>query len=260
MGLLDDRVAIVTGAGPGLGRATALALAREGAAVVLAARDARRLDELRAEIEAAGGRALGVPTDVTDADQCDRLVEAASGGLGGLDVVVNSAFRPDLYGPFAQVDLDRWRGIFEVNLFGALRVTQAAVPALEASDHAAVVNVGSMSARRIRGGEGGYATSKAALHAATQALAQELGPAGIRVNAAVPGWIKGPSVDRYLEWESQRRGVDRAAIEEEIESRIPLGFIPTSEDVAETIVFLASDMSRPVTGQSLDVNGGEYFG
>ncbi len=257
--MLEDKVAVVTGVGPGLGQATAAAFAREGAAVGLVARNEDRIREVADRITAAGGRALPLPADVTDAEQCARVVAATVEEYGGFDCLVNSAFRPDLYGPFEHVDLARWRGIFEVNLFGALQLTQAAIPHLKQAGSASVVMVGSMSMRRIRGGEGGYAASKAALYTATQVLAKELGPDGIRVNTVVPGWIWGPSVRSYVEWESERRGVAADEIVAEIEARIPLGFIPAPEDVAEAIVFLASDMSRTVTGQGLDVNGGEYF-
>lgn len=258
--LLENRVAVVTGVGPGLGQATALALAREGAAVGLAARNEERLAEVAGEIADMGGRALPVPTDVTDPDACRNLVDTTAAEFGGLDCVVNSAFRPDLYGPFADVDLGRWRGIMEVNLFGALNVAQAAVTHLRGSDAASIVNVGSMSARQIRGGEGGYATSKAALHSATQVLARELAVDGIRVNAVVPGWIWGPSVEVYVGWQAESRGVPESDVIAELEERIPLGFIPPQDDVAQAIVFFASDMSRVITGQALDVNGGEYFG
>ncbi|MCZ7531445.1 MAG: SDR family oxidoreductase [Acidimicrobiia bacterium] len=257
--LLQDKVAIVTGVGPGLGQATAVAFAREGAAVGLAARSEERLAGVAAEIDDLGGRSLAVPTDVTDPDACRRLVESTVAEFGGLDCVVNSAFHPDLYGPFEQVDLKIWRDILEVNLFGALHVTQAAIPHLKKRDSASIVNVGSMSARKIRGEEGGYATSKGALHTATQVLARELAPDGIRVNTVVPGWIWGPSVQIYVGWQAESRGVPESEIVAEVESRIPLGFIPPQDDVANAIVFFASDMSRVITGQALDVNGGEYF-
>lgn len=257
--LLEDKVAVVTGVGPGLGQATAMAFAREGAAVGLVARNEDRIREIADRIAASGGRALPLAADVTEAEQCARVVAATVEEYGGLDCLVNSAFRPDLYGPFEHVDVARWRGIFEVNLFGALQLTQAAIPHLKQRASASIVMVGSMSMRKIREGEGGYAASKAALYTATQVLAKELGPDGIRVNTVVPGWIWGPSVRSYVEWQSGRRGVAVDEIVAEIEARIPLGFIPAPEDVAEAIVFLASDLSRTVTGQGLDVNGGEYF-
>jgi len=258
--LLDGKRAIVTGVGPGLGRAIALALSREGASVALVARNEERLVGIAAEIEDAGGRAVPVAANVTKPEDCARVADAAASALGGVDVLVNSAFRGDVFQPFDAVDLVQWRKIFEVNLWGTLQLTQACVPALRASGDGSVVMVASMSARKIRVNEGGYAASKGALLTATKSLAAELGPDRIRVNAVVPGWIWGPNVRLYVDWQVQERGVTSDDVVAEITEAIPLGEIPPQEDVAEAVVFFASGMSRMITGQSLDVNGGEWFG
>lgn len=258
--LLAGKVAVVSGVGPGLGRATAVALAREGAALALLARNADRLAEIAAGIEATGGNALALPTNVASAEDCRRAAEAAIEAFGGIDVVVNSAFRMDPGEPFQRVDLDRWRKVFEVNLFGALQLTQSCLPALQARGGGAVVNVASMSARKIRANEGGYAASKGALLTATKSLAVELAPLRIRVNAVVPGWIWGPNVQVYVNWRVQTQGITAQDAIGEITRDIPLGEIPPQEDVAEAIVFLASDRARMITGQALDVNGGEFLG
>jgi NAD(P)-dependent dehydrogenase (short-subunit alcohol dehydrogenase family) len=257
--LLDGKVAIVSGVGPGLGHATARALAREGARVALAARTESFLNDVAAEIEAGGGAALAVPTDITDAAQCARLADTAADELGGLDILVNSAFRMDPYLPFDQVDLSRWRKVYDVNVFGSLQLTQAAVPHLRTRGGGSIVFVSSMSARKIRSAEGGYASSKGALLTAAQVLAKELGPDGIRVNSVVPGWIWGPPVQQYVDWEVQRRGVSADDVVAEITAAIPLGEIPPQDDIANAVVFFASGLSRCITGQALDVNGGEWF-
>lgn len=258
--LLADQVAVITGVGPGLGRATALACAREGAAVVLVARTEARVNEVAAEIEATGGQALAVPASVTRSEDCERVAAAAVERFGGIDILVNSAFRGDTFQPFEAVDLDAWRKIFEVNLYGALNMTRACLPALRARGGGSVVNVASMSARKIRPNEAGYAASKGALLTATKSLAAELAADRIRVNAVVPGWIWGPNVQLYVDWQSQSRGITPDEVIAEITAAIPLGEIPPQEDIAEAIVFFASGMARMITGQSLDVNGGEYFG
>jgi len=259
-GLLQGRVAVVTGVGPGLGRATALALAREGAAVGLVARTEARVREVADEIRAASGKAVPIAASVVEPEDCARVADIVVGELGGIDVLVNSAFRGDSFEPFAGVDLDQWKKVFEVNLWGSLRMTQACVPALRAGGGGSVVMVASMSARKIRPNEGGYAASKGALLTATKSLAIELATDRIRVNAVVPGWIWGPNVQMYVDWQVQSRGVTPEAAIAEITEHIPLGEVPPQEDIAEAIVFFASGMSRMVTGQSLDVNGGEYFG
>lgn len=262
--LLQDKVAIVSGVGPGLGQANACALAREGATVVLAARNAAYLDEVATAITEAGGRAHAVPTNLVDPEGRAALVAATLERFGRLDVLVNNAFRMDVFQPFAAVDLDEWRKIFEVNLWGTLGLTQACVPALEraAADHgdASIVFVLSMSMRKIRANEGGYSTSKGALHTAMQALASELGPVGVRSNAIAPGWIMGPNVEAYIGWESEVRGVSPDEVRAGIEAGIPLGRIPPQDDIANAVVFFASPWSRVITGQTLDINGGEYFG
>ncbi len=259
-GLLEGRVAVVTGVGPGLGRASALALAREGAAVALVARTESRIAELAAEICASGGRALAIPGNVASGEDCERVAAAAVSEFGAIDVLVNSAFRSGSFEPFATVDIEQWQKVFDVNLWGTLRMTQACVPALAQGGGGSIVMVASMSARKIRPNEGGYAASKGALLTATKSLAVELAESKIRVNAVVPGWIWGPNVQMYVDWQVQSRSITREAAIAEITKNIPLGEIPPQEDIAEAVVFFASGMSRMITGQSLDVNGGEYFG
>ena len=227
-------------------------------------RSADYLDSVRAEIEAAGGSALAVPTNLVDRDAVDALVDRTVSELGHIDVLVNNAFRMDPYQPFDQVDLTKWKKVYDVNVWGALSLTQACIPALKASaterGDASIVFILSMSMRKIRSGEGGYSTSKGALHTAMKTLAIEFGPSRVRVNAVAPGWIGGPSVDIYLQWQSEARGITIDDVRAEIESEIPLGEIPPQDDIAHSVVFFASPWSRVVTGQTLDVNGGEFLG
>lgn len=258
-GLLEDRVAFVSGVGPGLGRATALALAREGARVALAARTESFVRDVADEIEQLGGRALAVPTNIIDAEQCRRAIESSAAEFGGLDILVNSAFRGPSYRSFVESDLARWRKVYDVNVFGALNLTHAALPYLKDRGGGSVVFVNSMSSRKIRFGEGDYASSKGALLTAVQVLAKELGRYQIRVNSVVPGWIWGPNVEGYVDWQAQERGIGADEVVAEITGRIPQGRIPLPEDVAEAVVFFASDLARWITGQALDVNGGEWF-
>ena len=259
-GLLEGKTAVVTGVGPGLGRASALALAREGAAVVLVARNADRVSDVAAEITASGGRAVAAPGSVTHPEECEAIAAQAVEQFGGIDVVVNSAFRGDAFESVADADLDTWRKIFEVNFFGAVNMTRACLPSLRAGGGGSIVMVASQSARKIRPNEAGYAASKSALITLTRSLASEVASDHIRVNAVVPGWIWGPNVQMYVDWQTQSRGMTSEAVIAEITREIPLGEIPPQEDIAESIIFFASDMARMITGQTLDVNGGEYFG
>jgi NAD(P)-dependent dehydrogenase (short-subunit alcohol dehydrogenase family) len=256
--LVEGKVAIVSGVGPGLGQAIANALAREGAQVVLAARTEAYLDEVAAGIRDAGGTALVVPTDITDREQCDRLAATAAAELGGVDVLVNGAFVYDPLLPFEAVDLAEWRRAYEINVWGSLEVTQATLPYLKKRGGGSIVFINTMSARKVRGEDGGYASSKGALLVVAQTLSKELGPHRIRVNSVLPGWMWGPPVQQYLARQAEQRQVPFEEVVGEITARIPLGEIPPQDDVANAVVFFASDLARSVTGQTLDVNGGEW--
>jgi NAD(P)-dependent dehydrogenase (short-subunit alcohol dehydrogenase family) len=262
--LLDGKVAIVSGVGPGLGQAIARALAREGATVVLAARNAEYLAHLQAEIHGAGGHAISVPTNLVESDQIAGLVTRTLDECGQLDILVNNAFRMDVMQPFETVDLVKWRKIFEVNVWGALGLTQACLPHLKDAaarrNDASIVFIISMSMRKIRDLEGGYSASKAAIQTAAKTMAVELGPSRVRVNCVAPGWIGGPNVETFIEMESQARSVSTDVVRGEIEARIPLGLIPPQDDIANSVVFFASPWSKVITGQTLDVNGGEWLG
>ena len=257
--LLADRIVLVSGIGPGVGAEVAVAAAREGADVVLAARSAAMLDETAARVQGHGRRALAVPTDVTDPAQCQRLVDAARDAFGRIDVLVHNAFLSNPVGLVEQADLDDWRRIFEVNLFGAVRLTQLVLPLMRAAHRGSIVFVNSMSIRIIEPMMGGYASSKGALLTAARTLAKELGPDGIRVNSVVPGYIWSAKMEAYFRRLADDRGVPWETVRDEVASRTALHHIPDSAEIADAVLFFASDLSRAVTGQSLDVNGGHYF-
>src|SRR3984957_11771421 len=258
-GLLSDKVCVGAGVGPGWGRQAASALAAHGADLVLAARRQSTLDDVLAEVSSLGARAITVPTNIIDPEQCANLMSRAAEEFGGVDVLVNNAFRFDAFQNFEDVDLGIWRKIMDTNLFGSLQMTRAALPAMRARGGGSVVMVASMVARQPQPVQGGYAISKGALLTATRVLAFELGPSNVRVNAVVPGWMAGPSVDIYIDMTSTGRGVPAQVVVDELNARVPLGRIPSDGDVAGSIVYLASDLSSAMTGQALDTNGGEIF-
>lgn len=256
--ILEDRVCVISGVGPGLGRQVALAAGRQGADVVLAARRREVLEAVAAEVEALGRRALVVPTDVTDRAQCENLAAAALAEFGRIDALVNNAYKEDVFQPFRRVDLDEWRKLTEVNLFGNLQVTKAVVGSMQ--EHGgAVVFVNSMVTRKPSMLQGGYAVSKGGLLVAARVLASELGRYNIRVNSVLPGWMWGPQVEMYVKMMADQRGVDAQVVIDEITAPMALNSIPTDEDVAGAVVFLASPLASGITGQALDVNGGEVF-
>lgn len=258
-GLLG-RVAIVAGVGAGIGGAVARALAREGADVVLANRTRAVAEGVAKEVEAAGRRALVVPTDVTDEAARRALVDAAVQELGRLDVLVANAFSMGKVGRLEESDPERdWRAAFKVNLFGALGLARAAVPALRAQGGGAIVFVNSMSARRPEPLMMGYGASKAALLFAARQLATEVGGDEIRVNTVVPGWVDGPALDVGVRMEAEARGLSREAVRAEIAAKGCLPRIPRPAEIAEAVVFLASPRASGITGQSLDVNCGAWL-
>lgn len=255
----EGKVALVSGVGPGMGRDISLALAREGADLVLGARSEERLAEVAAEVEALGRRAVFTSTDITDAAACQRLVALGIDQLGKVDVLVNNAF---VQPPLQTIDdntMDTWRDAFDVNVFGTVQMSKAVIAPMRDVGGGSMVFINSMSMRRIRRNFGAYAATKAALMATAQTLAQELGRDGIRVNSVVPGYIWEEKLQWWFGYQAEQRGVEPEVVYDEVASENPLHHIPTPAEIAEAVVFLASDRSRAITGQSLDVNAGHHF-
>jgi NAD(P)-dependent dehydrogenase (short-subunit alcohol dehydrogenase family) len=256
--LLADKVAIITGIGPGLGQELAYTFSREGAKVAICCRRQSELDRVVGELEASGGDVLAMSTDVTDRDACKRLVDATAERFGRIDALVNSAYNPGAMTLFEDSSLDDWRGPIEVNLFGSLNMCQEVVPHMKAAGGGAIVNVNSMIHRKPLPYQASYATSKAALAGATKMLARELGAHRIRVNSVFMGWMWGPPVEGYVTMAAQG-GASKDDVIAGITKDIALGIIPDDSDCANAVAFLCSDYARVITGAGLDVNGGEYM-
>jgi NAD(P)-dependent dehydrogenase (short-subunit alcohol dehydrogenase family) len=259
MDLLKGRVAIVSGIGPGVGKEVAYALAREGADVVLAARTASALEEVALGIQKRRQKALCVPTDIAKPEDCQRLVETAIKQLKRVDVLVNNAFLTHPWGAIEQANFDDWKKILDVNLFGSLRLSQLVIPHMRRQGGGSIVMVNTMSTRIVEPNVGGYASSKAALMTATQTLAREVGKDHIRVNSVVPGYIWSDKMEAHFHHLAKEQGRTYAQIFEDVAARTALHHIPDSAEIADAVLFFASDLSRAITGQSLDVNGGHYF-
>jgi NAD(P)-dependent dehydrogenase (short-subunit alcohol dehydrogenase family) len=255
--LLADKVVLVAGVGPGLGQAIAVRAAQAGADVVLAARTESYLAEVAGKVAGAGRRALAVPTDLTDDDAAQRLVQAALEGFGRVDALVNNAFAMPPMRSLGKVDLDDLRASFDVNVLAALRLTRLLTPALVAAG-GSVVMVNSAVLRHSRRPFGPYKLAKAGLLAVAQNLAGELGPHGVRVNSVAPGWIWADSLRAYFDYLADQRGVPARQLYEETAATTDLRRLPEPDEVADAILFLASDLARGITGQCLDVNCGEF--
>lgn len=245
----EGRVALVTGAQQGIGRATALALARAGMDVALNYLDDRvAAEKAAAEIRALGRRALVVSGDVSRAADVEAMLGAVARGLGVPDVLVNNA---GIYprSPFLELAEREWDAVLGVNLKGSFLCAQAAARAMVAAGRPGVII--SLASQAIRGAPLGvhYTASKGGIVAMTRAMALALAPHGIRVNAVAPG-LTDTAQPRYEHTEETMAELSRA---------VPLGHMATPDDIADVIVFLASDAARHVTGQTIHANGGSYM-
>ena len=257
--LLENRVVVVSGIGPGMGRDIALACAREGADIALAARSADRLAAVAEEVEALGRRALAVPTDATAEADVARLMDRAESEFGGIDVLVNNAFSQPPFATLEAMALDDWYASMEVNCTAALKMSRAALAPMRRRGGGSIVNIATMSIRNNRPHFGAYAAAKSALTSITRTMAQEVGPDRIRVNAVCPGYIMGDSVRWYLESLADQAGTTYQDEYDRVASEIALRFIPDSEQISGSVVFFASELACAVTGTSLDVNGGHWM-
>lgn len=256
--LLENKVVVVSGVGPGLGQALARLAAEEGACVVLGARNVDFLSAVVDDIKRSDGRAICRSTDVTDGQQCRALAQAAIDAFGRIDALINSAY---LHGDWATTDLAdpaKMAAIYDVTCVGALRMAQAVLPAMRAAGGGAIVNVSTMATVKPFPGEVAYAAAKGGLTTLTRHMARDFGRDGIRVNCARLGWIGGAPVFTWID-SQVAAGRARTEVEGEITARIPLGIIPPERDCARAILTLVSDHMRVVTGATLDVNGGEYM-
>jgi len=245
------RAAIVTGAGTGIGRATAVALAREGYTVGLVGRRREPLAEVAAQL---GDAALVAQGDAADPDAAAAAVERVAVHAGGLDLLVNNAGIGDS-GPLLEESLESWERTLHANLTSAFVMTQAALPHL-LERRGSVVNVASVSAVRAGPGWTSYCVSKAGLVMLTKCVAADYGRQGVRANAVCPGWVRTPMADEDMDKVAAEHGLDREGAYERANALNPLGRAATPEEIAATILFLASPAAAYVTGAELLVDGG----
>lgn len=244
-----DRTAIVTGAGAGIGAATAHRLASEGAAVVVADRNAVTAEAVATELRAGGARAIAVTTDVTDADQIERMVAMAVDSFGPIDVLVNNA-GVAIHGSVTSLSSEDWHAVVDVNLTSMWLAMKAAIPHMRESG-GAIVNMSSGQAMMGFPGWAGYAATKGAAIALTQQAAVEYAPRGIRVNAVAPGTIMTPMNEKIF-----AEAPDADALAAAWGKQHALGRFGESTEVAAVIAFLASDDASFVTGVCIPVDGG----
>ena len=255
--MLDNKVVVISGVGPALGTTLARRFAESGADLVLAARTADRLTEVADQVRGLGRRALAVTTDITDDEQVKNLVSRSLEEYGKVDGLDNNAFRIPSMKPLADTTFQHIRDAIELTVLGALRLTQGFTPAL-AEAKGSVVNVNSMVIRHSQPKYGAYKMAKAALLAMSQSLSTELGEQGIRVNSVAPGYIWGGTLKSYFTHQAGKFGTTVDEIYAAAAAGSDLKRLPTEEEVASAILFMASDLSSGITGATLDVNCGEY--
>jgi 3-oxoacyl-[acyl-carrier protein] reductase len=245
---LKDRVALVTGASQGIGRATALALAQAGARVVAAARNAEKLAGVVSEINAAGGEGLAVAMDVADAEQIKAGFRQAIEKFGKLDILVNNAaITRD--GLAVRMKADDWDAVLRTNLTGAHLCAQQAMSVMMRARYGRIINVTSVVAETGNPGQVNYVAAKAGLIGLTRALALEIASRNITVNAVAPGFVVSPMTDPLSQ-----------TVKDALLARVPLGRMGTDAEIAAAVVFLASEEAGYITGAVLDVNGGLRMG
>ena len=247
---LENKVAIVSGGGTGIGAATARVFAREGAKVVVTGRRAEPLEAVAAEIDG-----LAVAGDTSDDDHVRAAVAEARDAFGGLDIVVANAGL-GFGGAAADVDDERWQQTLDVNLTGAFRLARAAIPSLVEGGGGSIVLVSSVSAL-VSGTDGAaYVTSKAAMLGLARSIAVDYGPSGIRANALCPGWVETPMGDGSMETLMTQHGISLGEAYRLVTQHIPLRRPATADEIAACCLFLASEESSIVTGTTLVADGG----
>lgn len=245
---LERKVAVVTGASRGIGRAIALGFARAGADVAVAARTFADLETLAKEIDSIGRRALPIATDITDRHQIENLIDSTVEELGSLDVLVNNAGGTRFMSPFVAVRPEGWDKVMSLNLDAVFHATQIGAQKMLELGGGSIIQMSSVAG--VRGAElvSYYSAAKGAVRLMTQSAAKELAQSGIRLNSIAPGWI---ATDLNVALR------DGSTTEESIVSSIPMGRWGTSEEVVGAAIFLASDASSFVTGATIVVDGGQ---
>jgi NAD(P)-dependent dehydrogenase (short-subunit alcohol dehydrogenase family) len=260
MGMLDGRVAIITGASKGIGRALALRFGREGARVICAARSADLVKETTAEVNKAGNRAIAFTGDLSREDDVRRLVAAGLEAFGKIDALVNNAGDGGPTKPVQDYTVEDWRYTIDSCLTSSYLCIRFVVPEMIKAGGGAIVNISSGAGRRGLPYRIGYCSAKAGQVGMTYGMALELAPHNIRVNCVAPGAVEGDRIDRVIAGQAEVRGIPVEAMRKVMIERSPLKRMVTADDIVDATVFFTSDMARSISGQVLAVNAGEPAG
>jgi 3-oxoacyl-[acyl-carrier protein] reductase len=254
---LVGRIALVTGAAKGMGREICLTLAREGADLVLAARDVPPLEKLAQEVEGLGRQALVVPCDVTDERAVERLVSRALEAYRKIDILVNVAgVTGPVETPVQHIEVDEFRAVLESNIVGTFLPIKHVLPGMIERRYGKIVNISGTSGLRGYKYRAAYSSSKWALRGLTRTVALEAGPHNVNVNALHPGIVAGDRMDRLCREKARKRGTTPEAVYQEYVDEMALRRVTVARDIANAVLFLVSDESANMTGQSVTVDGG----
>jgi NAD(P)-dependent dehydrogenase (short-subunit alcohol dehydrogenase family) len=254
---LADRIAVVTGAAKGMGRDICLTLAREGANLAIAAREPAPLEALGAEISAIGRRAIAVPTDVTNEAAVERLVTRTRDTFGRIDILVNAAgITGPIETPVWEIKADDFDQVIAVNVRGTFLPTKHVLPTMIKQRYGKIVNISGTSGLRGYKYRAAYSSSKWALRGFTRTVALEAGPYNINVNALHPGIVGGDRMDKLCREKAKKRGWTPEQVYQEYVDEMALKRVTVAQDIANAVLFLVSDDSSNMTGQSVTVDGG----
>ncbi|MFN8556346.1 MAG: SDR family oxidoreductase [Dehalococcoidia bacterium] len=256
---LGGKVVAITGGSQGIGRATALSFAREGARVAICARGKEALEQTAADVRALGGEILAEQADVSVPADIDRFIAGTVARFGGLDVLVNNAVSFSV-GGFAELPDEAWQHHINVKLLGYLRCTRAALPHLRRAGAGRIINVAGIAARNVAGQGSTAGPINAAIVNFTKTLADSVAPEGVTVNAIHPGATRTHRHDLIVERMMRDHGITREEAEQRSIAAIPIGRVIEPEDVADIIVYLSSVRAGAITGQTLAVDGGAARG
>lgn len=253
---LNKKVAIVTGGGVGIGRAISLAFAAEGVAVVAAARTLPRLEAVADEIRSRGGRATAIQTDISDENQVKKVVAQTLNEYGQIDILVNNS---GIAGPtinVVDIKLDDWNEVLAINLTGAMLCAREVLKSMIARRSGNIINISSAAGRGGFAMRSPYCVSKWGIIGFTQTLAMEVGEYNIRVNCIAPGAVEGERIENVMKARAEAMGLTYEAVRSRSTADAALGRMVTATEIANTAVFLVSDESSGITGQTISVNAG----
>lgn len=255
--LLQDKVIVLSGVGPGLGHSLAHEAARMGADLVLVSRTEKKLEKMAAEVREYGRTVLVAPADITDEEQRQSVVERTLAEFGRVDCLINNAFAIPPMHPISQIELEHLRTANETNVFAPLRLSTLFADALEQS-RGSIIMLNSCVSYSSQPEYSGYKLSKGALQHLASSLATELGPRGIRVNSVAPSYVYEDINKAYFDWLASQAGVTHEEIYRQKAAPTDLQRLAGPEEVARATLFLASDLATAVTGQMLTVDCGEF--